>query len=515
MARPQVSRLLGSYKLRLALATLNFILCVAGLVIIIGNPLSTTYHENFGIAVDAGSSHTTMYLYSVSKIARNKTHLTRQIESCQVDGEGLATYSKYPKQAPVPFYKCTEQLTKKIPLPLRHATPLHIVGTAGMRLLNSSQPQQSQEIQKELQTYLQSHTGLGGSRRVIILSGESESLHGWIAVNYLTETLTRYSLAQYRLTRPYFEGPRGMFDMGGASTQVAFAVEGNHNSQVLPVTLFGKEYHVAASSYLCYGQDQFRQIILGNMYMESNGSSVSFPCFHEGYTDNVTLLPQTENPCSNLANKTILHVTGTGNVTQCRELLSSQLNLTGTDRPPICQQNTTILTNLTYYAVSGYYYTFDFLNLTKVDNADTVREKIDMFCLRNWTDVSSDYPKQLKWLYNYCLSANYIHILLTQCYGFDNSTWKNLNFVHKLEGTEVGWALGYMLNLTNSMDVQTGYISTWGTPILLFSLCGILVCVYMLLVPISGILTKQIKNIKIYVINWTPHQQPPRYTHTF
>lgn len=63
-------------------------------------------------------------------------------------------------------------------------------------------------------------------------------------------------------------------------------------------------------------------------------------------------------------------------------------------------------------------------------------------------------PGQDRWLRDYCASGLYILTLLVEGYGFSEETWGGLEFRQQAGGTDIGWTLGYMLNLTNLIPAE-------------------------------------------------------------
>lgn len=64
------------------------------------------------------------------------------------------------------------------------------------------------------------------------------------------------------------------------------------------------------------------------------------------------------------------------------------------------------------------------------------------------------WPGQERWLRDYCASGLYILTLLVQGYGFREETWSSIEFRKQAGGTDIGWTLGYMLNLTSMIPAE-------------------------------------------------------------
>lgn len=55
-------------------------------------------------------------------------------------------------------------------------------------------------------------------------------------------------------------------DLGGASTQIAFAVEEDYKGEdYLPIKLYGYSYNVYTHSFLCYGKNEAEKTLLGKV----------------------------------------------------------------------------------------------------------------------------------------------------------------------------------------------------------------------------------------------------------
>lgn len=55
----------------------------------------------------------------------------------------------------------------------------------------------------------------------------------------------------------------GSMDLGGASTQIAFAVQDEQTgSEYMHIKLYGYTYNVYTHSYLCYGKNEAEKMIL-------------------------------------------------------------------------------------------------------------------------------------------------------------------------------------------------------------------------------------------------------------
>lgn len=110
-------------------------------------------------------------------------------------------------------------------------------------------------------------------------------------------------------------------------------------------------------------------------------------------------------------------------------------------------------------AFSNFYYTFHFLNLTSRQPLSIVNDTVWKFCQKPWKLVESSYPGQERWLRDYCASGLYILVLLLEGYKFSEETWPNIQFQKQAGGMDIGWTLGFMLNLTGMIPAEA--LSQW------------------------------------------------------
>lgn len=96
-------------------------------------------------------------------------------------------------------------------------------------------------------------------------------------------------------------------------------------------------------------------------------------------------------------------------------------------------------------------------------------------------------PEQKSRLQDYCTSSVFVKILMVRGYSFDETSFPNISFRKKAGDTSVGWALGYMLSLSNLLPAERVQLKkalnlgAWGTLIFLFVLLLAAVMVFILL----------------------------------
>ncbi|XP_053852077.1 ectonucleoside triphosphate diphosphohydrolase 8-like isoform X3 [Vidua macroura] len=456
-----------------AIAALLAVTCVCSIIALILSvvnvkdvllPPSTKY----GLVFDAGSTHTSLYIYRWPADKENDTGIVSQVEACSVSapagltgraqhfslpgsgvcsaspgmptalllwlerkrlqrpgcvampqllppgrtapsteqgwtwqGPGISSYADDPVGAGASLKPCLDRAMKIVPAEQQRETPTYLGATAGMRLLREENSTKAEQVLAEVSKAIGEYpVDFRGAR---ILTGSEEGSFGWITVNYLLETLVKFSFAE-KWEHPQDTEVLGALDLGGASTQITFQpgvpVEDRNTSVFF--RLYGTNYSLYSHSYLCYGQSQALKMLLAALHQASSSAQISHPCYPQGYQENITVAELYDSPC----------------------------------------------------AFAGFYYTFNFLNLTRQQSLSEVNTTVLSFCRRNWAELVQSFPRHLKYLHTYCSVAFYILTLLLDGYKFNEHTWSNIHFSRQAANTDIGWTLGFMLNLTNMFPAE-------------------------------------------------------------
>ncbi|XP_077005017.1 ectonucleoside triphosphate diphosphohydrolase 8 isoform X2 [Tamandua tetradactyla] len=438
--------------LTMALAALSLLLAGATDIFL---PADT----KLGMVFDAGSSHTSLFVYQWPAAKENGTGVVSQALACQAEGPGISSYASDPARAGESLQGCLEEALTLIPNAQHRKTPVFLGATAGMRLLSERNSSQAQQVFAAVAGTLgRAPVDFRGAE---LLAGLDEGAFGWITINYLLGRLVTYAFSG-EWTRPQDGSLVGALDMGGASTQIAFVPGGPilNRSTERTFRLYGSEYSVYAHSYLCFGRDQMLNRLLAGLLQSTQGPLLRHPCYHSGYRGSLALAPLSESPCIRTpalgdpaGNIT---VEGTGNPGACVAAIRNLFNFSscedrvdcafeGVYQPPVRGR---------FYAFSNFYYTFHFLNLTSGQQLRTANATVWEFCLRPWQLVATSYPGQDRWLRDHCASGLYILTLLVEGFGFTEETWPSIEFRQQAGGTDIGWTLGYMLNLTGLLPAE-------------------------------------------------------------
>ncbi|XP_071622185.1 ectonucleoside triphosphate diphosphohydrolase 8 [Heliangelus exortis] len=417
-------------------------------------PPSTKY----GLVFDAGSTHTALYVYQWPGDKQNGTGIVSQVGTCTVSGPGISSYAEDPAGAGASLRPCLDKAMEIVPAEQQRETPTLLGATAGMRLLREQNSTKAQQVLAEVAKVIGEYpVEFRGAR---ILTGNEEGSLGWITVNYLLETLVKFSFAEK------WEHPRdtevfGALDLGGASTQITFQpgvpIEDENTSVFF--RLYGTNYSLYTHSYLCYGQNQALKMLLAALHQASRSLQVSHPCYPEGYQESIPTAELYNSPCVRApgtpSSAEVLAVTGTGDPVGCHTAIRKLFNFScganrtcgfnGIYQPPLRGQ---------FFAFAGFYYTFSFLNLTSHQSLKEVNSTIQTFCKKSWAELEKSFPQAKQFLPTYCSVAIYILTLLLDGYKFTEQTWSSIHFSQQAGSTDMGWPLGFMLNFTTMIPTE-------------------------------------------------------------
>jgi len=420
--------------------------------------------DEYGVVLDAGSTHTSMFVYKwkVSDIIKG-TALVKQIGSCTVtdkDGHirGISSYTN-PELAGQSLQSCIESKAKKlIPSYVQEKSPIYLGATAGMRLLNEKNSTSANQILRSVRQTLASSPFMFKDRYARIISGEEEGISSWITVNYLNGGLN-YSLeTTQRRKNTIMKGRTiGALDMGGASTQITF-VPSKSAQKSAKLKLYGKEYAVYTHSFLCFGMKEAQRRFLAQLVKDANYStSVDNPCGPKGHQRNVTSKYLWVPPCVEGPNETKKRytLTGTGNYSLCAQEVDKLFNFTSCRGNKSCSFDGVYLPptdGVTFLAFSGYYGVISDLNLTSNASLDDLQAVTMNICKKSWSEVVGIPSSNPEFLASYCFNAQYILTILSKGYHFDSAK-ANLRFVSTINHLSLGWALGFMINATNLLPL--------------------------------------------------------------
>uniref|UniRef100_A0A674J093 Ectonucleoside triphosphate diphosphohydrolase 8 n=1 Tax=Terrapene triunguis TaxID=2587831 RepID=A0A674J093_9SAUR len=406
------------------------------------DPSCFGYAFQYGMVFDAGSSHTSLFVYQWTSDKTNDTGVVSQTLSCNVQGPGISSYANDPPKAGVSLRSCLEDALKVIPDERQREVPVYLGATAGMRLLRDPPLKTQTCFAKTIQQY---PVNFHGAR---IITGEEEGAYGWITINYLLDSFTKVWLMGDGNTP--LSKILGALDLGGASTQISFIPIGpiTDQTKASKFRLYGFTYTIYTHSYLCYGQNQaLKQLILKITENMKVQGSVNHPCYPEGYQETTTAASIHSMPCTASHAQTPSQASwnatlvGTGNATECRMAIKQIFNFTACGQSQPCTFD-----GIYQPPVNGEFFVRQILS-------DPSSEQSLNPCSL-WVPLCAPSERLKQWLREYCANANYILVLLLEAYKFNQTSWSSIKFQMKAANTDIGWTLGYMLNLTNMIPAE-------------------------------------------------------------
>ncbi|NXO86411.1 ENTP8 diphosphohydrolase, partial [Sitta europaea] len=297
----------------------------------------------YGMVFDAGSSHTSLFVYEWDSDKENNTGVVSQTLACDVQGQGISSYAKNPPEAGNSLRECLDKALQVVPAEKHRDVPVYLGATAGMRLLREQNSSATEQVLAEVAKTMQEYpVAFKGAR---ILTEEEEGAYGWITINYLLDSFIKYSPKAHTWLRPEAASIFGALDLGGASTQITFMPEGSVLSQnkASELTLYGYSYNIYTHSYLCYGQNEMLKRLAKELIAESSPSTqVDHPCYPKGYNETVSLSSFRDSPCTDgsdprlpLGDGTVT-LQGRGTASGCRAALRRLFNFSACGQSQDC-----------------------------------------------------------------------------------------------------------------------------------------------------------------------------------
>jgi apyrase len=280
--------------------------------------------------------------------------------------------------------------------------PVSVLATAGMRLLPADE---QVAIYANVRSYIRANYAFSLSdQNVRTITGEQEGLFGWLDVNYLQKN--------------FLHPPKtiGSIDMGGSSTQIAFATsDTSQPEKEIVLTINHTVYRVFSQSFLGLGQDQARKTM-------TNGSNPQ-DCYPAGY------------PSSTPVFTGDFHLNG---CTSNYNTMITDQNVAGRIIPT---------TNQLFIAYAGIYFNYSFFGILQTPTQEALLNQINTICMQSWSPLQLLYPND-PFLSNHCANGTYFNDLLYNTYGLQGS---QLTVTDTINGTGIDWTLGALLyNLVQS-----------------------------------------------------------------
>ncbi|NXH13858.1 ENTP2 diphosphohydrolase, partial [Bucco capensis] len=219
----------------------------------------TPPRTKYAIVLDAGPSHTFLFIYQWTTSKANKTGVIRECSSCPVQGLGVSNYSDSPQKIEKSLEPCLNWAQKEIPAEEHSQTPLYLGATTSMWQLNLSHPTLSDDLAALTVILKSSPFNFQGPQ---ILSSPEKEAFSWVAVNYVLENFFKYDWRGQLV--PSGKRMAGVLSVGGTSTQLTCKEEEEEQApaEAVRLQLYGQTHRVHTQQCPCHGTQQLRSSLL-------------------------------------------------------------------------------------------------------------------------------------------------------------------------------------------------------------------------------------------------------------
>ncbi|OQV21649.1 Ectonucleoside triphosphate diphosphohydrolase 1 [Hypsibius exemplaris] len=443
--------------------------------------------NNYIIVVDAGSSHTKLNVFHYRGDKINGTGKIEQVEFRECNGTLQSFVGKDVSKLRLAWESCLLFAKDQIPEDRWEKTEVYVGGTSGLRQLRKTTPAVAEQLLETVRILLNTTYRLAPDHtHVMILNGEEEGALAWATVNFITKGLLPDNITA--IDRSH-DSTFGSLDLGGSSTQIAFAAEEVPTaSPNFKLTFFGRSYQLYSKSFECRGKSEAHRLLRARLivnHMKSQQQSskkvptIEHPCYPAGlvFAENHTTVfgsyctryLTTTAATASFPQRMEYQFRGTGNVTQCQREVRSLFDET---KCPIGDRDCSFRSKLKsmnitgpFMGFAGMFYVMQFFNLTHDEDhvatkltikPQNFRDAYRRHCTLAWPELSMMYAKSTyePFLMNYCFDGIFIDTLLYDVYGFSDEEFERIQFRSTVNGVSAGWAVGLALNSTNAIPPE-------------------------------------------------------------
>uniref|UniRef100_A0A3B4B568 nucleoside-triphosphate phosphatase n=1 Tax=Periophthalmus magnuspinnatus TaxID=409849 RepID=A0A3B4B568_9GOBI len=429
---------------------------------------------NYGVVVDCGSSGSRVFVYYWPPHNGNP-HTLLDIRQMR-DKErkpvvlkikpGISTLAKTPTAASDYLQPLLSFAAAHVPKNKHKETPLYILCTAGMRLL-----EQVAILEDIVSDIPLEFDFLFSESHAEVISGKQEGVYAWIGINFV---LGRFDHAESR--QPISRRRTvGIMDMGGASLQIAYEVPGTKPgltflflSQedaakgVLAEFNLGCDvehtehvYRVYVTTFLGFGGNMARQRYEDHLFNNTINKRYSpkplfDPCLPVGLSDSVVRGNQT------------LHLRGQGEWSRCQEAVRPFLGLhNGTMSPGGVYQAPINFSNSEFYGFSEFYYCMeDVLRIRGTYDSHKYSRAASDYCATQWSILKHRLDNKLfsqqadlNRLKYQCFKSAWMFEVLHSGFRFP-LIYSSLKTAQLVQDKEVQWTLGAILFKTRFFPLR-------------------------------------------------------------
>uniref|UniRef100_A0A646QD70 Ectonucleoside triphosphate diphosphohydrolase 4 n=1 Tax=Hemiscolopendra marginata TaxID=943146 RepID=A0A646QD70_9MYRI len=483
------------------------------------DPNETLEDLRYAVIIDAGSSGSRVFIYVWPPHTGNPKELLNIFPLKDHDGNpsmkkiepGLSSSVGKSAGAATDYIAPLLDFAVDI-IPKKHhkETPLYILATAGMRLLNSSL---QASILDDLRTNIPKRYSFSFTENSAeVISGTQEGIYQWISMNYILGRFDHKSdapLVMVDIDKQSSESPVifrkqtvGIMDMGGASMQIAFEITSKvqydmlHERSKENIAEFnlgclehGAEhmYRTYVTTYLGLGANEALEyyndyLISSAMKNISNGQvrknvlfRVHDPCRPLDYVQRINrTVPISGSNETTADTYIIFHLKGTGNFDKCRETLRLVLtNLTGCPGSAcVLNQLPIDFSNSQFYGFSEFWYSMeDVLRIGGKYHFYTFQKEAKAFCTTRWPSLEKRYRSGLYPLADLhrfqtqCFKSSWLTVVLHEGLGFSKDYLQLQSSPNTIGGKVAHWTLGAALYRTRFFplgDIQRETKSRFG-----------------------------------------------------
>lgn len=407
--------------------------------------LRTSCSDEFVLVINAGSSGSRLHIYrQVNGEVEEITPADKENAKKFAVNPGISSFIANPAEAAVSVQPMLQAALEYVPEDYRSATKVHLLATAGMRLLPFDG---IRAVLQSLDAFFENPANCQFAWRPSkVLSGEEEATFEFITANYVAGTLGQQDSAQ----------TIGIMEMGGASMQLAFQPkEGIILQDKLDFyDLSGKLMSIYGHSWMRYGADQAferaNEVITKMSMARGSGNTCENPCLLDGDTFNTTV------------NGVQVSFIGTGDYVACLQVTQGLMHLDYECPLPPCTVAAAyephFRPDAKFYGLAAFYNTAQNLGLMDTEEEKALTpsafvEKSWGLCGRHFDQATSQNPMiPEKFLRTLCFRGAYV-VAVLEAFGFPKD-YKNLYIAKSFNGTSTDWSLGAALFMTKLMPTS-------------------------------------------------------------
>ncbi|WP_080439962.1 hypothetical protein [Burkholderia ubonensis] len=375
-----------------------FVFAVAGCA----SPVSTA--DDYRVVIDAGSSGSRAFIY---KITSHNPLRVEQVDAGEIESGALsdAISESNSFQKNIVDDVLTSLLDKVKTSPQVEGVPhgrieVSLLGTGGMRKL---EPYQRDAIYGTVQGLIETNGFALGE--VGTITGEQEGLFAWLDVNYQDGALDGT------------KETRGIIEVGGASTQVAFDSPQLGKNANYNLTIDGRNYHVYTKTIAGLGQNDARKLM--------NKNANSYACYPKGYVRGNDRA-------------------GDFNLDDCRIAYGDVFNESVSKE---AKEIATVLNDSyrsgTFVGLSGLYHTLRFLKAENNVSRFNLDGQVNHICYRGYAALDAETTHEEKsFLPSQCANSVYATSLLFKALDIRDGS---LIALDKIGDNDLTWTLGYVI----------------------------------------------------------------------